>query len=1632
MTTYYVDATNGDNGKNGQSPENAWQTLAYAMAQSFNYGDSILLKRGEVWREPFNAPVPGGTGSPANMFVIGAYGTGNKPLILGSKDYDSASWTSMGGNLYHTPNGSFPNDAGMLYYNTNTTIGFGSKKTSQGACTANWDFWHDTTNNRVVVYHSGGAPNTQANGLEITSDNGSLQHIINVTENYTRIENLEVKYANAHGLKFASVTGSEAYSITATYCGGRYLSGTDRYGNGIEINYRGDNCTVSHCTVSECYDSGITFQASSGTASFSNSVYEHNTIFNCCCLFEVSYWGGGPTCSGTVIRYNTMYAAGQGWSGTSGYGNGRGLYFNSGGTTGATIDVSVYGNLIYGPSNSQLVRVSMDISSMLFNIHHNWIKDSGTIGIYVGNPDDSPTVNVWANIFERNSHCGIYVNSLNGTVRIFNNSFYGNDHPTEADGKGNVVIAQAIENLYIKNNAYHAVDKYCYVNEQDYTGRTEPTEIDHNVYFSDIDDVISYGSTPVVYGSGDLAAYQAACGAEANSQFANPDFYSPADDKFYLKEYSPCIDKGENLGSSYDSGLNWKTTIPDLIIRLNQNSQGSGWEIGAYVYISTGAFEELLKKPASQKVVLCEVEPYEHLTSWTKTGGYTNVYEKTLSKKPYSDRDISRVRENLNTWYGKRYNIEDVDAIAGSFYYDYVSEKLYIHTSGSTAPSNYTICAYFWLYFAKETKKAFTINGSQGFLHDDGQSGHTVTNHNDLVSIDQATRKFGISSAAFDGTTNCDLNIADHNDWWYDDDSFTIECYVKMNTLASYAGLVAQNEGSSYIIFRFSPTNGLEFTFLEYGVGSFLLNQGSTTGWDTTKWHHVAVCKNGTTVELFMDGSRVANGTTSYDLPNLSNSLYIGCQTNTNYLDGKMDEIRISLDRSGSGGQRYSGTSYTVPTGPFTSDSYTVLLLHLDIEKPVYFEPLLNSAPTIRRKCGNVAESGGESATIGDLVLNNSVGEDGTGPFDDVFYDWLWLSARVRERIGGEDLAYSEYQLEGEYRIDEIGKNFEEIIFKLADVREFLERQLPTSVYDKTTYPNLEEGKEGMVIPLIWGLVRNIIPTCIVTQTLEYQVCSHMCLVLGVYDDDVRVGFLLQNSSGKFALNASPVGLLTCDVVGKVDSTNLINNPDFESFTGTADDNVTDTFTNWSNNVTSPDKILAMDFSKEGSPTETHTCRLLKGDAVARWIYVTTTESLEANQWYRLALWGRTGYTSAGTFNPAGPWTHIGNGCYVDESVTGQSYSISKVTEDGGELTKVKTWQECYDTVGTWYYNLWSDKLYLHCTDGLSPTTHTIVCTKKRYDGDNPKIMFRIQNSSSNPYLQDDHRSWTNVSNFMPEYLQSPSENTDYFGVSLPFKTVISGTHTIQIGFFEFYEADAYGDIDYVYLGKTEEVAGAIAKDICDNHIDLESELYDEDSLDDIDEDAPYPIGIILEQKTSLKQVLEKTLNPFGRYFINRDGKLALRQWANPDGTDPGLISYDRFNFMGLREVMKSAVIYWKVNIGWGQSITKNFWNYEDSSNSTARYLYPTAKELTVETKLSYQNDASDVADAILALLKNRRLEVSLRAQLKAHYSDLGNEISVTRTRFNKATETYLEVLEKNIDHNRGETLMETFRMLSS
>jgi hypothetical protein len=97
-TDYYVDATKGNDSSDGKSPGSAWQTFEPVNAKTFQPGDRILLKAGEVWEN--QQLWPKGSGKEGAPIVIDMYGDESlgKPYIAVNGNvptpvsWDGRSW----------------------------------------------------------------------------------------------------------------------------------------------------------------------------------------------------------------------------------------------------------------------------------------------------------------------------------------------------------------------------------------------------------------------------------------------------------------------------------------------------------------------------------------------------------------------------------------------------------------------------------------------------------------------------------------------------------------------------------------------------------------------------------------------------------------------------------------------------------------------------------------------------------------------------------------------------------------------------------------------------------------------------------------------------------------------------------------------------------------------------------------------------------------------------------------------------------------------------------------------------------------------------------------------------------------------------------------------------------------------------------------------------------------------------------------------------------------------------------------------------------------------------------------------------------------------------------------------------
>jgi hypothetical protein len=97
--TYHVDATRGDDARDGLSPGTAWRSLTRVNKARLQPGDHVLFRRGETWHGQL-IPQSGGE---AGAITYGAFGEGDKPALLGSLAMNCVpDWQPAGPGIWAT------------------------------------------------------------------------------------------------------------------------------------------------------------------------------------------------------------------------------------------------------------------------------------------------------------------------------------------------------------------------------------------------------------------------------------------------------------------------------------------------------------------------------------------------------------------------------------------------------------------------------------------------------------------------------------------------------------------------------------------------------------------------------------------------------------------------------------------------------------------------------------------------------------------------------------------------------------------------------------------------------------------------------------------------------------------------------------------------------------------------------------------------------------------------------------------------------------------------------------------------------------------------------------------------------------------------------------------------------------------------------------------------------------------------------------------------------------------------------------------------------------------------------------------------------------------------------------------
>ncbi|HKZ38260.1 MAG TPA: LamG domain-containing protein, partial [Chryseolinea sp.] len=216
------------------------------------------------------------------------------------------------------------------------------------------------------------------------------------------------------------------------------------------------------------------------------------------------------------------------------------------------------------------------------------------------------------------------------------------------------------------------------------------------------------------------------------------------------------------------------------------------------------------------------------------------------------------------------------------------------------------------------------FNGVNGSIHfiDSANSGHSFT-AGGTAHVDTAQSKFGGASLFLDGKSGC-LSSADHSDWEFKDGDFTIDFWVRFNSVIEPQGIIGQwdkwNDQASWLI-SLQTSTSLAFYYTFDGITEKTASVFWTPSIKT--WYHISVIRNQKDLKIFINGTQAGE---TYKIGkdaifNSTSQLFIGAAQSgditgspLNFVNGWVDEVRILK------GKAYYTSNFTTPSTPYVGD----------------------------------------------------------------------------------------------------------------------------------------------------------------------------------------------------------------------------------------------------------------------------------------------------------------------------------------------------------------------------------------------------------------------------------------------------------------------------------------------------------------------------------------------------------------------------------------------------------------------------------------------------------------------------------------------------------------------------------------
>ncbi len=376
-------------------------------------------------------------------------------------------------------------------------------------------------------------------------------------------------------LIFDSLDQAETFNTSSTTVGGLYFTGANNIARNLSAHdtYRHPFCF---------YTGG------------QNNLATNLTLYNSYSTSPICVFGVGTT--GNLIQNSTLYNDTYLRSEYNWTGNYWAVAVFHGGSTNNTIDSCIIQsttglcpNGCVSTATSHGYGVLVGDSGTTAIISHNYFLGSssgsfewpvaiGNVG--AGGLGAGASATVWGNVIDASgigstndgAQAAIALVGGAGSL-IYNNAVYGPSVTNAA-----LSLTSSSTGVAAKNNIF-LTGGYALVDATSETGAA----IDYNDWFGASGTPFSWGGTAYTF-----ANWQTNSAQDAHSLSADPNFVNESpltsSGNYALLATSPAINAGVNLGATYQNALAPTAIWPSGVSLFNQNSAGSAWEMGAYVF----------------------------------------------------------------------------------------------------------------------------------------------------------------------------------------------------------------------------------------------------------------------------------------------------------------------------------------------------------------------------------------------------------------------------------------------------------------------------------------------------------------------------------------------------------------------------------------------------------------------------------------------------------------------------------------------------------------------------------------------------------------------------------------------------------------------------------------------------------------------------------------------------------------------------------------------------------------------------------------------------------------------------------------------------------------------------------------